>query len=228
VAIGGSYDAVTSTTGQTGNLMTNTNTTFLNLPASVSPTLNPNGAGAQLAFALFNSAANRYLNMEITALEADKRGKVISSPRVVTGDNSKSVIKQGAQVRVVLPGGDGAQGRTETVDANLQLEVVPQITPSGDVLMKLKVAKNRLLNLTPSNITIGVKEVDTEVMVENGGTIVIGGIFEQEEDGDVSKVPYLGDVPGLGWLFKSKSVNTIKTETLIFITPTILEDRGLR
>lgn len=228
VAIGGSYDAITSTTTQTGNLMTNANSTFVNLPGSVSSAINPSGASNQIAFALFNSAANRFLNLELTALEADNRGKVVSSPRLVTGDHSKSSIKQGEQVSVVLRGGDTGQDRTVSLDANLKLEVEPQITPSGDILMKLKVAKNRLLNLTANNVTLGVKEVDTEVMVENGGTIVIGGIFEQEDDTQVSKVPYLGDVPVLGYLFKSRSVNTIKTETLIFITPTILEERGLR
>jgi type IV pilus assembly protein PilQ len=223
LALGGSYDAISSTTGQTGNLMTNANTSFLNLPASIDPSINPSGASSQIAFSLFSSAANRFLNLELSALESDNRGKVISSPRLVTGDLSKSSIEQGERVSIVLRGSDTSDDRTVNIDANLKLEVEPQITPSGAVLMKLKVAKNRLLNLTTTNVTLGVKEVNTDVMVENGGTIVIGGIFEQEDSSEVNKVPFLGDVPFLGHLFKSRTTNSIKTETLIFITPTIVD-----
>jgi type IV pilus assembly protein PilQ len=228
LALGGSYDAISSTTGQTGNLMTNNNTSFLNLPAAIDPSINSSGASSQIAFSLFSSAANRFLNLELSALESDNRGKVISSPRLVTGDLSKSSIEQGERVSIVLRGSDTADDRTVNIDANLKLEVEPQITPSGAVLMKLKVAKNRLLNLTPTNVTLGVKEVNTDVMVENGGTIVIGGIFEQEDSSQVNKVPFLGDVPFFGHLFKSRTTNSVKTETLIFITPVIVDEVASR
>jgi len=220
VAVGGSYDAITSTTGETTNLMTNSNTSFVNLPASSNVVQNI----PRLALSLFSPSANRFLNLELSALESDNRGRVISSPRVVTGDLSKSKIKQGDQLKLILPGGTDAAPRVETVDANLQLDVEPQITPSGKVLLKLNITKNRVVNLTAAGATLAIKEVSTEVMVDNGGTVMIGGIFEQEETNVVDKVPVLGDVPVLGNLFKSRSTDTAKTETLIFITPVILDD----
>jgi type IV pilus assembly protein PilQ len=220
VAVGGSYDAITSTTGQTANLMTNPNTSFVNLPAR-SDTVQDI---PRLALSLFSPAANRFLNLELSALESDNKGRIISSPRVVTGDLSKSKIKQGDQLKLILPGGTNAAPRVETVDANLQLDVEPQITPSGKVLLKLNITKNRVLSLTTAGASLAVKEVNTEVMVDNGGTVMIGGIFEQEETEGVDKVPVLGDVPVLGHLFKTRNTNTAKTETLIFITPVILED----
>lgn len=220
VALGGSYDAITSTTGQTANLMTNANTSFINLPAK-SETVQEI---PRLALSLFSPSANRFLNLELSALESDNKGRIISSPRVVTGDLSKSKIKQGDQLKLILPGGTDAAPRVETVDANLQLDVEPQITPSGKVLLKLNITKNRVLSLTAAGASLAVKEVNTEVMVDNGGTVMIGGIFEQEETEGVDKVPVLGDVPVLGNLFKTRNNNTAKTETLIFITPVILDD----
>jgi type IV pilus assembly protein PilQ len=220
VAVGGSYDAITSTTGQTANLMTNPNTSFVNLPARSDAVQDI----PRLALSLFSPAANRFLNLELSALESDNKGRIISSPRVVTGDLSKSKIKQGDQLKLILPGGTNGAPRVETVDANLQLDVEPQITPSGKVLLKLNITKNRVLSLTTAGASLAVKEVNTEVMVDNGGTVMIGGIFEQEETEGVDKVPVLGDVPVLGHLFKTRNTNTAKTETLIFITPVILED----
>jgi type IV pilus assembly protein PilQ len=220
VALGGSYDAITATTGESATALTAANTSFVNLPAKSDTVANI----PRLAISLFSPSANRFLNLELSALESDNRGRVISSPRVVTGDLSKSKIKQGDQLKLILPGGTDAAPRVETVDANLQLEVEPQITPSGKVLLKLNITKNRVLSLTSAGASLAVKEVNTEVMVDNGGTVMIGGIFEQDETEGVDKVPVLGDVPVLGNLFKTRNTSTSKTETLIFITPVILED----
>ncbi|MCS6809862.1 MAG: type IV pilus secretin PilQ [Tepidimonas sp.] len=223
VAVGASYDAITSTSGQTGNLMNNANTSFVNLPAKAS-------AGAdvpRIALALFSPAANRYLNLELSALESDNQGRVVSSPKVVTGDLSKAVIKQGDQLRFIRRR-TNAQGQIEdvvdVVDANLQLQVEPQITPSGQVLMKIKATKNRLVGITDAGPQLDVKEVETEVMVDNGGTVMIGGIFEQDEINDVNKVPVLGDVPVLGNLFKNRSTSLAKKETLVFVTPVVVDE----
>lgn len=223
VALGASYDAITATTGQTANLMTNANTSFVNLPARSDRVADI----PKFALALFNPAANRFLNLEISALESDNQGRVVSSPKLVTGDLNKATIKQGDQLRFIRRR-TNAQGQiedvVETIDANLLLDVTPQITPSGQVLLKIKATKNRLIGITDAGPQLAVKEIDTEVTVDNGGTVMIGGIFEQDETQSVDKVPVLGDVPVVGNLFKTRSSNTSKTETLIFITPVILDE----
>ncbi|WP_334135453.1 type IV pilus secretin PilQ, partial [Tepidimonas sp.] len=188
VAIGGSYDAITSTTGQTANLMNNQNTSFINLPGRI----NINNVDIpRFALSLFSPSANRFLNLELSALESDNNGRIISSPKVVTGDLNKATIKQGDQLRF-LQRRTGANGQPEdlivTIDANLSLEVTPQITPSGKVLMQIKATKNQLVGVTAAGPQLAVKEVETEVMVDNGGTVMIGGIFEQEERNSVDKV----------------------------------------
>lgn len=225
IAIGGSYDAVTATTRESAGALTNANTTFVNLPAKSDRVADV----PKFALALFNPAANRFLNLEISALESDNQGRVVSSPRIVTGDLNKATIKQGDQLRFIRRR-TNAQGQiedvVETIDANLLLDVTPQITPSGQVLLKIKATKNRLIGITDAGPQLAVKEIDTEVMVENGGTVMIGGIFEQEETQSVDKVPVLGDVPVLGNLFKTRSNSAAKTETLIFITPVIVDDGG--
>ena len=223
-AIGASYDAITSTTGQTANLMNNANTAFVSLPARSGL------SGAEVprfAISLFSPAANRFLNLELSALESDNQGRIISSPRVLTGDLTKATIKQGDQIRFIRRR-QSANGQIEdvieSIDANLQLEVEPQITPSGQVMVKLKAAKNRLLRITDAGPQLDVREVQTDVMVENGGTVMIGGIFEHEESTGEDKVPVLGDVPVLGNLFKSRNRDTQKREMVIFLTPFIVEN----
>lgn len=226
IAFGGGYNAITATTGATGITAANLGTVsapFVNLPAS---TLRGSDASpATFALSLFNPSSNRFLNLELSALESDNRGRVVSSPKIVTGDLSKARIKQGDQLKLILPGGTDAAPKVETVDANLQLDVEPQITPSGQVLLKLSVTKNRVVSLSSAGATLSVKEAQTEVMVENGGTIMIGGIFEQDETTSTDKVPFLGDLPVLGHMFKNRVTNTSKTETLIFITPVIVDGR---
>lgn len=227
MAFGGSYDAITSTTGETANLMNNNNTSFINLPARTN--LN-NVDIPRFALSLFSPTANRFLNLELQALESDNQGRIISSPKVVTGDLNKATIKQGDQLRFIQRR-TNAQGQVEdlivTVDANLMLEVTPQITPTGKVLMQLRATKNQLTGITSAGPQLAVKEVETEVMVDSGGTVMIGGIFEQEERSSIDKVPVLGDVPVLGNLFKTRNNSNDKRELLIFVTPVILDDLTL-
>ncbi|MFN3611935.1 type IV pilus secretin PilQ [Tepidimonas sp.] len=224
VALGGSYDAITATTGESALPLTNQNTNFVNLPARTS--IN-NTDIPRIALSLFSPSANRFLNLELSALESDNNGRVISSPKIVTSDLNKAAIKQGDQLRF-LQRRTNAAGQTEdlivTIDANLLLEVTPQITPSGKVLLALKATKNQLTGITSAGPQLAVKEVETEVMVDNGGTVMIGGIFEQEETNNVDKVPVLGDVPVLGNLFKTRNNTSTKRELLIFVTPVVLDE----
>lgn len=222
VAIGGSYNAVSMTTTETENALDTLNTSFVNLPST--------GAGgfapAAFAISLFSSAANRFLNLEISALEADGRGKIVSSPRVVTADQVKALIEQGTEYPYQTATSSGATAIAFR-KANLKLEVTPQITPEGSIILDVDVNKDSRGETTTAGIAINTKHVQTQVLVENGGTVVIGGIFEQEEVEDVTKVPLLGDIPVVGNLFKNRSKTANKRELLIFLTPRVIADRGL-
>ncbi len=196
------------------------NATNVNLPAAG---LNAFNAG-QLSFILFNSAATRFLNLELTALEADGKGKIIASPRVLTADQVEALIEQGTEIPYQQATSSGATA-VSFRKANLALKVKPQITPDGNVMMTLDVNKDQPGPTTPAGVQINTKHVKTEVLVENGGTVVIGGIFEQNERTDITKIPLLGDLPGIGWLFKNSTTTNNKTELLVFITPRVVNDR---
>ncbi|WP_127807295.1 type IV pilus secretin PilQ [Hydrogenophaga sp. NH-16] len=214
VAIGGSYNAVSSTTVESENTLDTVNTSFVNLPST--------GAGgflpAAFAVSLFSSAANRFLNLEISALEADGRGKIVSSPRVVTADQVKALIEQGTEFPYQTATSSGATA-VAFRKANLKLEVTPQITPEGNIILDVDINKDSRGETTAAGIAINTKHVQTQVLVENGGTVVIGGIFTEEETEDVAKVPLFGDLPIVGNLFKNKNKSSRKQELLIFITP---------
>lgn len=222
VAIGGSYNAVSMTTRETENALDTLNTSFVNLPSV--------GAGgfapAAFAVSLFSSAANRFLNLEISALEADGRGKIVSSPRVVTADQVKALIEQGTEYPYQTATSSGATAIAFR-KANLKLEVTPQITPEGNIILDVDINKDSRGETTTAGIAINTKHVQTQVLVENGGTVVIGGIFEQTEIEDITKVPLLGDIPIMGNLFKNKAKTANKSELLIFLTPRVIADRGL-
>lgn len=196
------------------------NTQFINMPAG---SINGVDAGT-LAVSLFSAAANRFLNMELSALEADGKGKIISSPRVVTADQLKATIEQGTELPYAVATSSGA---TSIVfrKANLKLEVTPQITPDGNVILDVDVNKDSVGIETRAGFAIDTKHVKTLVQVENGGTVVLGGIFQQTLRDTTSQVPVLGDLPVLGNLFKTKARTDDKTELLIFITPKIVTDR---
>lgn len=212
VQFGPSYNA-----GSAGT----TSGTFVNLPST--------GAGgfgaATVAVSIFGENAARFLNLEISALEADGKGKVVSSPRVVTADKVKAVIEQGTELPYLVASASGATS-VAFRKANLSLEVTPQITPEGGVILELNVNKDTVGRSTPAGFAIDTKHVNTQVLVENGGTVVIGGIFTQEEQEDIAKVPFFGDLPGIGALFRNKTTRSEKRELLVFITPKALTDRS--
>ena len=223
IAFGGSYSALQSTTGElSGGAVDATASQLVNLPAVGQNGYNP----ATLAISLFSSAANRFLNLEISALEADGKGKVVSSPRVVTADQVKALIEQGTELPYQVASSSGATSIAFR-KANLKLEVTPQITPEGNIILDLDVTKDSVGQSTAAGFAINTKHIKTQVLVDNGGTVVIGGIFELNEADSVTKVPLLGDIPGLGNLFKSTSRTTNKQEMLVFITPKMISERSV-
>jgi type IV pilus assembly protein PilQ len=198
------------------------------IPDSLSVNMPTTGLNSQppgvFSLILFNSAATRFLNLEISALEADGKGKIISSPRVLTADQVEALIEQGTEIPYQQATSSGATS-VSFRKASLALKVKPQITPDGNVIMTLDVNKDAPGATTPAGVQISTKHVKTEVLVENGGTVVIGGIFEQTERTDVTQVPWFGDLPIIGWMFKNKVTGTQKTELLVFITPRIVNER---
>lgn len=192
----------------------------VNLPASPSV-----GSAATYAFTLFNSSMTKYLDIEISALESDGKGKVISSPRVMTANQVEALIEQGVEIPYQQATSSGATS-VSFRKANLSLKVKPQITPDGKVTMTLDINKdtpNTSLS-TGSGVAIDTKHVKTEVLVENGGTVVIGGIYTQKKTDTTYRVPFFGDLPYIGWLFKNREWIDDKTELLVFITPKIVNE----
>jgi type IV pilus assembly protein PilQ len=222
VAVTGNYLGVGEQTGQatvTGQSYI-PNTQFVNLPAAGINGANP----GSLAISLFSSAANRFLNLELSALEADGKGKIISSPRVVTADQLKASIEQGTELPYQVATSSGATS-VAFKKASLRLEVTPQITPDGNVILDVEVHKDSVGQQTTAGFAIDTKEVKTMVLVENGGTVVLGGIYQQTEQDTVTKIPFFGDLPLLGNLFKTTGRINNKTELLVFITPKIITEK---
>jgi len=197
------------------------NSNFVNLPATSQSGQTP----GTFAISLFNSSFSRLLNLEISALEADGKGKVVSSPRVVTADQTKALIEQGTELPYQVATSSGATSIAFR-KANLKLEVTPQITPEGSIILTLDVNKDTVGQQTTAGFAINTKHIQTEVLVENGGTVVIGGIFELTETNDESRVPVLGEIPVVGALFRTRSRVANKTEMLVFITPKMITDRN--
>jgi type IV pilus assembly protein PilQ len=204
----------------TGTPVINGNGLQSNLPANG---LNGFNAG-QLSFILFNESITRMLSLELSALEADGKGKIISSPRVLTADQTEALIEQGTEIPYQQASSSGATA-VSFRKATLALKVKPQITPDGNVIMTLDVNKDSPGATTPAGVQINTKHVKTEVLVENGGTVVIGGIYEQTDRTDITKIPFLGDLPLLGNLFRNTTTSSRKTELLVFITPRIVNER---
>jgi type IV pilus assembly protein PilQ len=221
VAIGGNLSGIGGVTLQPGGVANIANNSFVNLPAIGQGGNDP----ATFALSIFGASSNRFLNLEISALEADGKGKIVSSPRIVTADQVKAFISQGTKVPFQKSTSSGATA-IEFVEASLKLEVTPQITPEGNIIMDVKINKDSLGTLTALGREINVKEVKTQVLVENGGTVVIGGIYEQEESNSTSKVPLLGDVPYLGNLFKTNTKSANRTELLVFLTPKVVTEKA--
>ena len=222
ILFGGGLAATGWQTGQistTPNFFTNSLTT--NLPSTSITGKQP----GQFSFVLFNNAATRFLNLEVSALEQDGRGKIISSPRVVTADQVEALIEQGVEIPYQQATSSGATSISFR-KANLALKVKPQITPDGRVNLTVDVNKDspNTLIATGAGVAIDTKHVKTEVLVENGGTVVIGGIYTQDDRSITTRIPVLGDLPYVGFLFKHNEKRDNKTELLVFITPKILSE----
>ncbi len=183
---------------------------------------------ASLAVSVFNAAADRFINLELSALEADGRGKVVSRPRVITADQTKALIEQGTELpyQTVLSAGGSNLTNIQFRKANLKLEVTPQITPEGAVVLEVDVNRDSVGQLTAAGFAINTKHVKTQVRVADGGTVVLGGIFEDSDKNDDAKVPLLGDVPVFGWLFRNRQQLRKRSELLIFLTPRVLADEA--
>ncbi len=224
IALGTSYNAVTGTTGETAPVGGGADTRFVNLPAIGLGGFTP----ASFAISLFGSSANRFLNLELTALEADGKGKLVSSPRIVTADQTKALIEQGTEFPYQQATSSGATA-VAFRRATLKLEVTPQITPEGHIILDLVINKDSRGETTAAGIAINTKHIRTQVLVENGGTVVIGGIFELTETENEARVPLLGDLPAVGNLFKNRQRSSNKQEMLVFITPKVITERpGVR
>ncbi|MDQ6619625.1 MAG: type IV pilus secretin PilQ [Pseudomonadota bacterium] len=200
---------------------------------SDSPQLNVNlpvaGAAGQLALTLINLGSGNLINLELSALEAENRGKVVSSPRVVTADNQKASIEQGTEIPYVTPATGNSPATVQFKKAVMRLDVTPQITPDNRIIMIIEIRKDSVGAFVPvpgggAVPSIDTKNITTQIAVNNGETAVIGGIYEEEVRNDVTKVPFLGDLPLVGNAFKTTNRRSNKTELLIFLTPRVIKE----
>lgn len=176
---------------------------------------------AAVAATLVSKNASRLLQVELSALESEGQGKILSNPRIMTGDQVKATIEQGTELPYQTTSQNGS--KLQFRKANLRLEVLPKIHPDGKISMLVGINKDTVGMKTEQGYAIDTKSLSSEVTVENGGTAIIGGIFQTTEREDEVKVPILGDIPLLGYLFRHKSKLQDKTELLVFLTPTVLD-----
>jgi len=225
LAVGGSLDNTSAVpiTDAGGVVTTAAGTGGLNSSFPVSGT----NLG-QIAFSLFRLPAGLLLNLELTALETDNRGKIVSSPRVTTANQQKARIASGTEIPYLEASASGA-ATVAFKEAVLSLEVTPQITPDDKIIMDLDVQKESVGAVFAGVPSIDTQNIQTQVLVTNGETAILGGIFEQEERNQVDKVPFFGDLPIIGNAFKTRTRQDDKTELLIFVTPKIMDESlGLR
>jgi type IV pilus assembly protein PilQ len=179
------------------------------------------GAAGSIAFAVLTGGT--LLDLEISALQAENEGEVISSPRVVTADRHQARIEQGVEIPYLSATSSGAT-QVQFKKAVLSIEVTPQITPDDRVIMDLSVNNDTVGDIFSGIPSIDTREVNTQVLVNNGDTVVLGGIYEQVTREEVDKVPFLGDIPLIGYFFRHTLESDQKRELLIFVTPKILKD----
>ncbi|SDD86950.1 type IV pilus secretin PilQ [Paraburkholderia lycopersici] len=179
-----------------------------------------NAAG--LGLTLLAARATRLLDIQLSALEAEGRGRVVSSPRVITADRTKAIVEQGTELPYQAKVGQGVSG-VQFRRASLKLEVEPQITPDGHVILDLDVAKDSVGEQTAAGPAINTKHVQTRVEIEDGGTVSIGGIDATDDRDDVTRVPLLGKIPVLGALFSHRAHRDQRSELVVFITPRVVE-----
>ena len=178
-------------------------------------------AAATWALSLVGSAITPALQLELSAMETQGRGRVVAHPRLVTTDQNKAIIEQGEELPYPSVGANG-QTQVQFRKANLKLEVLPRITPDGQVVLQVDVNKDGVGRATTAGYAIDTKHIRTEVLVEDGGTVVIGGIQTQAEKQGEHRVPWLGEVPLIGSLFQNRLRTGHRTELLVFLTPRVV------
>ncbi len=225
VSVGGNYEGVGFQSGQVAGTVPYTDSQFVNFGANAGA-VSSTSTAATVALSLFSATASRFLNLELSALEEDGSGRIISSPRVITADQVQAVVEAGEELPYQQATSSGATS-VSFQKAQIRLQVTPQITPEGNVILDVEVNKDSVGQLTSAGYSIDTKHIKTTALVENGGTVVLGGLFQQTETNQVDKVPFLGDIPFLGNLFKSTTKVLNRTELLIFITPRIITDRSV-
>lgn len=189
------------------------------------PVANPAGS---IGLALARLPFGTLLDLELSAAQTEGRSETISSPRVITSDQSKAIIETGSEIPFAVASAAGATPTIQFKKAVLSLEVTPQITPDDRIFMELIVSKDNpdFANLTAAGPPIQTQSVETNVLVDNGETIVLGGVYEQTKAKSTSRVPFFGDLPIVGWLFRSQFETNDKSELLIFVTPKLLKDNA--
>ena len=218
----------TSGTVTTGSLTEATNLfnagVFQVSPGGLNVNLPSPGIGSSAAgvFSILVSRGSKILDLELSALEQEGKGKIVSSPRIITANQKKATIEQG-QERVFTQSVLGV-GTVVTKKATLKLEVTPQITPDDRVNLEVNIARDSFADAAAG--LLNVSQIQTSVLLDNGETVVIGGIYQQDRNDTVTQVPFFGDIPLLGWLFRNKTFRDNKTELLIFITPRILAQQA--
>ncbi|VVE58933.1 Type IV pilus biogenesis and competence protein PilQ [Pandoraea iniqua] len=183
-------------------------------------------APPSLAITLFGRSATRFLQLELSALETSGRGRVVSRPRVVTADKAEAVIEQGTELPYQARSGRRSVSTVQFRKATLRLEVTPLITPGGQVILDVDVRKDSVGQAVADGFAVDTRHVKTQVQVEDGGTVAIGGIYQEERRDSRAQVPWLGDVPLLGALFRNRSEEDRRTELLVFITPSVVPEAG--
>ena len=198
------------------------NSSLVDLGAAAIAGSPPGALGMTLA-----RGADYVLNLELQALQADGKAEILSNPRVMTMDRCTAAMMQGVEIPVTTPAALGSPPTTTYTPAVLELNVTPQITPSGSVIMNLLVKKdsqNTTTNPISGNPGIDTRQVKTSVLVEDGETVVLGGVYENQNSSGKNKIPFFADLPGIGFLFTNSTINKVNTELLIFITPKIIKN----
>ncbi|HEY8034685.1 MAG TPA: type IV pilus secretin PilQ [Methylobacter sp.] len=214
----GNTNAQVNSSGQIGTL----NSQLVDLGVAGLTATPPGALGMTLV-----RGADYVLNLELQALQIEGKGEIVSNPRVMTMDRCTAVMMQGVQIPVTTPSTANQPATTTYIDAVLKLNATPQITPSGSVIMNLLITKdnaNNTSNPVSGNPGIDKREIKTSVLVEDGETVVLGGVYEGAESYGKNKIPFFADIPGIGFLFTNSTANKTKKELLIFVTPKIMKD----